>query len=224
MWSCCLLFSHFTIVHSYKVHWIWCEGGLPCKRFNISQLYRFLFPVGVPVPHLSFKIHPEWKGLHSSEWKDGSFSQTVGKVTQWWDGQHGQVSAYMCIWLWSEGQHACMHGKVCILSAWDSGKRFHLNFLEFAFALYQVSGKGDVDRKHGLLMRNNHKVAAKSKNLYLKASSSLQWSRFPLTNHFLSSRDFTQMNELCEKVRHLFCHLFRWDLIHRCRCGDWCCL
>ena len=24
------------------------------------------------------------------------------------------------------------------------------------------------------------------------------------------------MNELCEKVRHLFCHLFRWDLIHRC--------
>ena len=63
-------------------------------------------------------------------------------------------------------------------------------------------------------MRNNHKVAAKSKNLYLKASSPLQWSRFPLTNHFLYSRDFTQMNELCEKARHLFFHLFRWDLIH----------
>ena len=33
-------------------------------------------------------------------------------------------------------------------------------------------------------------------------------------HHIFSSRDFTQMNELCEKARHLFFHLFRWDLIH----------
>ena len=111
MWSCCLLHSHFTIVHSYMgtVHWIWCEGGLLWKRFNILQLYRFLFEVGVPAPPTHFQNSPRVKRFlavfhishHSSEWKDGSFSQTVCKVTQWSDGQHGQVSAYMCIWSWT---------------------------------------------------------------------------------------------------------------------------
>ena len=96
---------------------------------------------------------------HSAEWKDGSFSQTVGKVTQWTDGQHGQVSAYMCIWSWNYGygQNFSMWKYV-----YSQVKDPISIFLTFAFALYQVSGKGDVDRKHGLLMRNNHKVAAKS--------------------------------------------------------------
>ena len=85
----------------------------------------------------------------------------------------------MCIWSWNYGygQNFSMWKYV-----YSQVKDPISIFLTFAFALYQVSGKGDVDRKHGLLMRNNHKVAAKSKNLYLKASSSLQW--FPNDKSF----------------------------------------